>query len=243
MERSDNATTTCPPTANLNPKYQRMQRHREHKFDLFVQAFLGDRDNVSSFSNKLILSCIKIVLRALRDGLIAPRVYAKAGYCLSLMAHTHSKAAKAIVTNGGIVAILQLIKAFPTHEKLQMSLLGTLTVISMQLKDDKHKRGAPFAGVVQRAAATLEQLPGSSRAYEAACLFLSSMYPTINLNIFEYESLVGNVLRGLEVHGHDDMAHFAGCRVIECLFSESDPTLARRIVQDAERKQNPGAAA
>lgn len=242
MEHFDNATTTSPPTANsIHPKDRRMQGQREHKFDLFVQAFLGDRDKVSSFSDKLILSCINIVLGSLRDGLIAPRVYGKAGYCLSWMAYSHHKGATAIITNGGIAAIFQLMTAFPQHEKLQMSLLGTLTVISMQLKNDKYKRA--FASVVHRAAEALEQLPGSSRVYEAACLFFSSIYPEINLNSFEYESLGENVLRGLEVHGHDDMAHFAGCRAIECLFSDSDPSLARQLVQDAERKQNPGAAA
>ena len=190
---------------------------------------MGDRHKVASFNNKMIVRCIKTALRALRDDLIAPLVYAKAGYCLSLMAHLHKKGSNLIVANGGISAILSLKKAFPLREKLQISVLGTLTVITMHLEGSSMHG---HASAIESAVTSVECLPTSCRVYEAACLLISVIFPKVKLNILEYEKVLGSVLLGLAVHGDDEMAHFAGCRAIECLFSESSFVMTRRIAHE-----------
>ena len=231
MERSDDSNVQ-----DLEQELRQLKRRREQVLNTIFRSCLGDRHKIQFYTDELLSDCINLFLRVLRGDSVASNMYVKAGICLGLISNVHTKGALYIVANGGIPAILEVMKAKPRDESLQAAFLNTLSAIAIRL-DDKQ----PFVDAVERVVSAMERLPGSSSVYEAACHFVLAVSPKLDFNLFEHDLLVRNIVGGLDIHGHDDKAHFAGCRAIECLVL--DPVLARHIVEDAEYKQNPGAVA
>jgi len=210
-------------------------------FEALFEKFLCHQNGISFLSFESVSNSVDIVLKVLQqepdDDMQEPVVCGKACYCLSLIARIRLDGALDVVDKGGVGCILNVMKAFPKNEVLQVGCLVTISQLASQISD----REDYFLPVVESVVKAMEELSESSEVFEAACLVIMSLSLIFGRKPLDHELIIGYIVYGLHVHGYDDKAHFAGLRAIEYLIS--DPALAKHIVEQAELEQNPGAAA